>query len=71
LSEWTLTRIFFEGITIAAWLSLWAAIVTLIIKWPPHTRNIKLYEKIMKTKVIFHYQSPGSNIHGNKFLPKT
>ncbi len=53
LSEWTLTRIFFEGITIAAWLSLWAAIVTLIIKWPPHTKNIKLYERIMKAQVNF------------------
>lgn len=53
LSEWTLTRIFFEGITIAAWLSLWAAIVTLIIKWPPHTKNIKLYERIMKAQVVF------------------
>ncbi len=53
LSEWTLTRIFFEGITITAWLSLWAAIVTLIIKWPPHKQNIKLYERIMKAQVVF------------------
>jgi hypothetical protein len=59
LSEWTLTRIFYEGITIAALLSLWAAIVSLIIKWPPHTKNIKLYERIMKIQVIFHYESPG------------
>lgn len=71
LSEWTLTRIFYEGLTITAWVSLWAAIVTIIIKWPPHMKNIKLYERIMKAQVIFHYQSLGGNIQGNEVLPKS
>lgn len=51
-SEGIFTQIFYEGLTITGWVSLWAAIVTISIKWPPQKENIKLYEKLMKAQVI-------------------
>ncbi|MBN2588599.1 MAG: hypothetical protein JXA96_01960 [Sedimentisphaerales bacterium] len=49
----TISQVFYEGITIAGWISLWAAIITIVVKWPPQKNNIKLYERIMKAKIIF------------------
>lgn len=55
VSERGLTRLFYEGLTISAWIPLWVAIVTIIIKWPPHKENIRLYEKLIKAQVIFRH----------------
>ena len=54
ISEGILSQIFYEGSMIVGWVSLWASIVTIIIKWPQQKNNIKLYEKIMKAQIIFH-----------------
>jgi len=52
-NEGFLAQIFSEGLTIAAWVSLWEAIANIFIEWRPHTKNIKLYERVMKASVIF------------------
>lgn len=47
------TKVFAEGLTVAAWVSLWEALATFIINWTPYTRKIKLYERIANSPVQF------------------
>lgn len=42
-----------EGLTIAAWVSIWEALATFLIKWRPIRKKIKLYEKIANAKLFF------------------
>lgn len=42
-----------EGLTIAAWVSLWEALATFLVSWAPHRRLIRMYERIAKASVRF------------------
>lgn len=42
-----------EGITIAAWVSVWEAVATLLLKWLPHRKNIKLYRRLAEVEMVF------------------
>lgn len=42
-----------EGLTVAAWVALWQAIANLLIDWWPERNQVRLYEKIARTKVEF------------------
>ena len=42
-----------EGLTVAAWVSLWEALATFLIKWMPHKKKISLYERIANSKIFF------------------
>ncbi len=46
-------HVFAEGLTVAAWVSLWNAIANLLIDWAPRRRLIKMYKNISKAKIIF------------------
>lgn len=46
--------VFSEGLTIAAWISLWEALATYLINWSPHRQLIKMYESIAKAPVVFN-----------------
>lgn len=46
-----------EGLTIAAWVSLWESLATFLIKWMPYRRKIMLYESIANAKIIFHFHN--------------
>ena len=48
-----------EGITIAAWVSVWEAVATLLLKWLPHRKNIKLYRHLAGAELVFR-ASPDS-----------
>ncbi len=48
-----MTDVFAEGLTVAAWVSLWEALATFLIKWFPHRTNINLYQRLAKIKSIF------------------
>lgn len=48
-----ISHVFAEGLTVAAWVSLWNAITTFFINWAPHHRQLKMYERISKAKVLF------------------
>ena len=48
-----LTRILTEGLTVAAWVSLWEALATFLINWAPHRRQIKLFRRIADAPVAF------------------
>ena len=42
-----------EGLTIAAWVSMWQAFAQLIFDLPPHIHTIRIYKRIMWAPVIF------------------
>lgn len=49
-----ITQVFAQGLTVAAWVSLWEAIATFLVNWTPYSRKIKLYERIANTLVQFY-----------------
>lgn len=53
MTETVMGHVFSEGTTIAAWVSLWNAMATFLINWPPHIRKLKLYERIASAKILF------------------
>ena len=48
-----ISGVFAEGLTVAAWVSLWESLATFLINWAPHRRKIKMYERIAESKVLF------------------
>lgn len=42
-----------EGLTVAAWVSLWEALATFLIKWRPFRKKIALYKEIANAKIHF------------------
>ncbi len=48
-----ITDVFAEGLTVAAWVSLWEALATFLIKWFPHRTNINLYQHLATIEPIF------------------
>lgn len=45
--------VFAEGLTVAAWVSLWEAIAIFLIEWFPHRRNVALFRRLADTKLVF------------------
>jgi len=64
-SEGVLAEVFAQGLTVAAWVSLWEAIANLLLEWFPHRQDIKRYDRVINAPVIFRhlpaYQSVGEN----------
>jgi len=48
-----LMTVFSEGLTVAAWVSLWEALATFLVNWTPYRRKIKLYQYIASSPVVF------------------
>jgi hypothetical protein len=44
-----------EGLTVAAWVSLWESLATFLIRWMPYKKKISLYERIANSKIIFSF----------------
>jgi hypothetical protein len=51
--EGVLAEVFSQGLTVAAWVSLWEAIANLFLEWGPHRTNISIFEKIKSAPVTF------------------
>jgi len=45
--------VFAEGLTIAAWVSMWEALAMFIIQWPSFKRDIDIFRRISETSVLF------------------
>jgi hypothetical protein len=52
-SEGVLAEVFAQGLTVAAWVSLWEAIANLFIEWFPHRQDIKQYGYVTNAAVMF------------------
>lgn len=42
-----------QGLTIAAWVSLWEAIANFLINWKPHQKMRDIYDRISRAELIF------------------
>lgn len=40
-----------EGLTVAAWVSLWEALATFLIRWMPYKKKINLFERLSHANV--------------------
>lgn len=45
--------VFAEGLTIAAWVSLWESLAIVLIEWLPYRKNILLYRELADAELIF------------------
>jgi uncharacterized membrane protein YidH (DUF202 family) len=52
-SEGVLAEVFSQGLTVAAWVSLWEAIANLFIEWYPRRQEIKRYGRVTNATVMF------------------
>lgn len=43
-----------QGLTIAAWVSLWEALANFLIHWTPHQRLKKIYARIADAPLLFN-----------------
>lgn len=48
-----INKVFAEGLTVAAWVSLWEALATFLVNWIPYSRKTKMYERIADAPVQF------------------
>ena len=46
-------NVFAEGLTVAAWVSLWEALVIFLIEWFPHRKNVLLYRCLAHAQLVF------------------
>lgn len=60
-----ITHVLAEGITVAAWVSLWSALTNFLINWVPHHQQFKLYERISRAEISFH-ETTKSNLRKNE-----
>lgn len=52
--ETVISRVFAEGLTVAAWVSLWESLATFLINWAPHRRQFRLCMRIAAAPVLFN-----------------
>ncbi|MDD3059766.1 MAG: hypothetical protein PHW94_02355 [Sulfurimonas sp.] len=55
VKEYISVAVFAEGLTVAAWVSLWEALATFLIKWMPLKKKIALYHAIANAKIAFKF----------------
>jgi len=48
-----LAKVFAQGLTVAAWVSLWESFVVFLIEWSPHNNRITQYKRLSDTMIIF------------------
>lgn len=46
-------NVFAEGLTIAAWVSLWESLAIFLIEWPPHRKSVRLYRQLANAELLF------------------
>ena len=46
-------NVFSQGLTIAAWVSLWEALANFLIHWKPHRRLMQIHQKIALAPLLF------------------
>jgi hypothetical protein len=64
-SEGVLAEVFAQGLTVAAWVSLWEAIANLFIEWYPRRQDIRRYNHVTNAPVMFrkHHEDKSAAEH--------
>ncbi|MEW8014510.1 MAG: hypothetical protein AB2807_06935 [Candidatus Sedimenticola endophacoides] len=52
-------KVIAEGLTVAAWVSLWEAFAVFLVEWPPHRKHIRLLERIATAELRLRAQAVG------------
>ncbi len=52
-SDSVILGVFAQGLTIAAWVSLWEALANFLIHWAPHQRMRKVYDRLINAPLLF------------------
>ena len=52
-----LRRVFVEGLTVAAWVSLWEALANFLVNRGPNYRKIKMFDRLIKAPVLFSWKT--------------
>ena len=60
-------NVFAEGLTVAAWVSLWEALAIFLIEWFPRLRDIKLYRRLATVQPLFR-PGPEAMLSGERVL---
>jgi len=53
-------NVFAEGLTVAAWVSLWESLATVLIEWAPHRRKVRVFRRLACAEVIFRRPTGGA-----------
>lgn len=48
-----INKVFSEGLTVAAWISLWESLANFLINWAPHRLQIRLCERLAGASIDF------------------
>ena len=56
--EGVMTEVFVQGLTIAAWISLWESVAGVLLEWRPLRENIALCNRIISAPVVFRQHPP-------------
>ncbi|NCO02022.1 MAG: hypothetical protein GW906_09350 [Epsilonproteobacteria bacterium] len=51
------TAVVAEGLTVAAWVSLWEALATFLIKWMPYKKTISLFKRIATSTIRVEFST--------------
>jgi len=70
-SEGVLAEVFAQGLTVAAWVSLWEAIANLFIEWYPRRQQIKRYDHVTRAPVMFRQLPKEQSAAENAAAPKS
>jgi len=58
-SDSVVGMVFAEGLTVAAWVSLWEALAVFLIEWLPYRRTIRIYERLVSAPLQFRVSVDG------------
>jgi hypothetical protein len=50
-------NVFAEGLTVAAWVSLWESLAVFLVEWFPHRRNVAVYERVAGARLAFRSEA--------------
>jgi len=59
-------NVFAQGLTVAAWVSLWEALAIFLIEWFPHRRKVTLYRRLAHAKLVFRSTAEAKSTLGRK-----
>jgi hypothetical protein len=51
-------QVFAEGLTVAAWVSLWEALATFLVEWAPHRQEARIYEHLARAPIELSTPQP-------------
>jgi hypothetical protein len=54
--------VFAEGLTVAAWVSMWEALAVVLIEWLPRSKTVRRFERLAAADVRFRRDGPETNL---------